>query len=189
MKQLMVLLASCRSQYNRKISALFFNVKKCCVGGRFARTPAPKNPNKPMRLWLSQKLARTVVWPGPQHTHTCMCALVYCTVHAQCTRLISATTILLSHTQHDALLVRVWEEGHCYAVREGVLIWARYITQIYERPQNQLLPIVHLRLPYRETRELALVNAFGVTRRGLYVNEKRCSGFRCQWPHQSLISK
>ena len=53
-------------------------------------------------------------------------------------------------------------------MREGVLIWARYITQIHERPQNQFLPIVHIRLPYRETRELALVNAFGVTRRGLW---------------------
>ena len=58
-----------------------------------------------------------------------------------------------------------------------MLIWARYITQIYERPQNQLLPIVHLRLPYRETRELALVNAFGVTRRGLFGNEN--SIFEC----------
>ena len=82
----------------------------------------------------------------------------------------------------------VWEEGHCYAVREGVLIWARYITQIYERPQNQLLPIVHLRLPYRETRELALVNAFGVTRRRLIFVHMQNTKITASCPSEMLSS-
>ena len=79
----MVLLAPRRSQYNRKIRALFFNAKNSCVGGRGARAPAPQNANKPMRFLLSQKLARRVAWPSA-YAHVRVCNnILYsaCTMH------------------------------------------------------------------------------------------------------------